>query len=239
MQILFLHAQYNHIECFVFGRKANVLGGERFAFAFAEIAHLDRRRFGRWTFAENFPRARAEYTFFVHVHPRGDALQHGFLLVINRAVATNRNVQQQITVFTDDVGQHSDHSLRTLIHQSRKETSAAIDCYHKALKAQPDWPESLNNLAWILAANPDASLRNGAEAVALAERACKLTGYKEGIFVGTLAAAYAEAGRFQDAVNSAEKAHSLALAAGQKELAQKNQELLELYRAGHAYHEAQ
>ena len=126
-----------------------------------------------------------------------------------------------------------------LIHQSRKETSAAIDCYHKALKAQPDWPESLNNLAWILAANPDASLRNGTEAVALAERACKLTGYKEGIFVGTLAAAYAEAGRFQDAVNLAEKAHSLALAAGQKEIAQKNQELLELYRAGRAYHEAQ
>ena len=126
-----------------------------------------------------------------------------------------------------------------LIHQSRKETSAAIDCYHKALKAQPDWPESLNNLAWILAANADATLRNGAEAVALAERACKLTGYKEGIFVGTLAAAYAEAGRFRDAISSAEKAHNLALAAGQKEIAQKNQELLELYRTGRAYHEAQ
>ena len=126
-----------------------------------------------------------------------------------------------------------------LIHQSRKETSAAIDCYHKALKAQPDWPESLNNLAWILAANADATLRNGAEAVALAERACKLTGYKEGIFVGTLAAAYAEAGRFQDAISSAEKAHNLALAAGQKKIAQKNQELLELYRTGRAYHEAQ
>jgi tetratricopeptide (TPR) repeat protein len=126
-----------------------------------------------------------------------------------------------------------------LIHQSRKETSAAIDCYRKALKAQPDWPESLNNLAWILAAHPDAALRNGAEAVALAERACKLTDYKEGIFVGTLAAAYAEVGRFQDAIRSAEKAHSLALAAGQKEIAQKNQELLELYRAGRAYHETQ
>ena len=126
-----------------------------------------------------------------------------------------------------------------LIHQGRKETSAAIDCYRKALKAQPDWPESLNNLAWILAANPVATLRNGAEAVALAERACKLTDYKEGLFVGTLAAAYAEAGRFQEAASSAEKARSLALAAGQKDIAQKNQELLELYRAGHAYHETE
>jgi tetratricopeptide (TPR) repeat protein len=126
-----------------------------------------------------------------------------------------------------------------LIHQGRKETRAAIDCYRKALKAQLDWPESLNNLAWILAANPDATLRNGAEAVGLAERACKLTDYKEGIFVGTLAAAYAEAGRLKEAVSSAEKARSLALAAGQKEIAQKNEELLEIYRAGRAYHESE
>ena len=92
------------------------------------------------------------------------------------------------------------------------------------MPTQPDWPESLNNLAWILAANRDATLRNGAEAVVLAERACKLTDYKEGLFVGTLADAYAEAGRFPEAVSAAEKARSLALAAGQKEIAQKNHE---------------
>ena len=88
-----------------------------------------------------------------------------------------------------------------LIHQGRKETRAAVERFRLALKAQPDWPESLNNLAWILAANPDATVRNGAEAVALAERACKLTDYKEPLLVGTLAAAYAEAGRFPEAVS--------------------------------------
>jgi tetratricopeptide (TPR) repeat protein len=126
-----------------------------------------------------------------------------------------------------------------LIYQGRKETRAAVECFRKALQAQPDWPESLNNLAWILAANPDATLRNGPEAVALAERACKLTGYKEALLVGTLAAAYAEAGRFPEAMNTAEQARTLALAAGQKEVAQRNQELLELYRAHRAYHETQ
>jgi protein O-mannosyl-transferase len=131
------------------------------------------------------------------------------------------------------------HYQLALIHQGRKETKAAIDSYHQALKAQPDWPESLNNLAWVLAANPDASLRNGAEAVTLAERACKLTNYKEPILVGTLAAAYAEAGRFSEAVSSAEKARTLALAAGQKEIVQRNTGLLELYRAGRPYHERQ
>jgi len=124
-----------------------------------------------------------------------------------------------------------------LIYQGQKATQAAIERLRLALKAQPDWPESLNNLAWILAASPDASVRNGSEAVTLAERACKLTGYKEPLLLGTLAAAYAEAGRFPEAVRFAEKARALAQAAGQKEVAQKNQELLALYRAGRAYHE--
>jgi Flp pilus assembly protein TadD len=126
-----------------------------------------------------------------------------------------------------------------LIYQGRKQTREAVERFHRALKAQPNWPETLNNLAWILAANPDATVRNGSEAVILAERACKLTDYKEPLLLGTLAAAYAEAGRFPDAVSSAEKARALALAAGQEAIAKKNLELLVLYRAGRAYHESQ
>ena len=70
--------------------------------------------------------------------------------------------------------------------------------------------EALNNLAWVLATSPKAELRNGAEAVRLAERACELTHYGEPLFIGTLAAAYAEAGRFPEAVTTAEKAEQLA-----------------------------
>jgi Tfp pilus assembly protein PilF len=126
-----------------------------------------------------------------------------------------------------------------LIYQSRKETQKAIDYYHRTLHAQPDFVEALNNLAWLLAANHDSAIRNGTEAAGLAERACKLTDYKTPVFIGTLAAAYAEAGRFAEAVTTAEKARDLALAVGQKETAERNAELLELYRAGHPYHEAE
>jgi tetratricopeptide (TPR) repeat protein len=90
----------------------------------------------------------------------------------------------------------------------------------------------LNNLAWILAAGAEAELRDGAEAVRLAERACELTHYQEPLFIGTLAAAYAEAGRFPEAVTAAEKAAQLATHAGLNDLAAKNRQLLELYRAG-------
>jgi tetratricopeptide (TPR) repeat protein len=126
-----------------------------------------------------------------------------------------------------------------LSRQSQGQAREAIDHYHAALRAQPDWPEALNNLAWLLAANPDAAIRNGPEAVSLAERACKLTEEKEPLFLGTKAAAYAEAGRFAEAIAAAEKARDLATAAGLKEVAEKNRELLELYRSGKAYHEVE
>lgn len=109
--------------------------------------------------------------------------------------------------------------------------------YRDVLGLEPDNIEALNNLAWILAANPNAQVRSGSEAVGLAERACELTQHREPVLLGTLAAAYAEAGRFDDAAATAEKACTLATAAGQKEVADKNRELLELYRARKPYRE--
>ncbi len=116
-------------------------------------------------------------------------------------------------------------------------TREAVAQYREALRLNPSLAGALNNLAWVLAASPDDELRNGAEAVRLAERACELTHYGESLFVGTLAAAYAEAGRFPEAVITAEKAEQLATTAGLTAVAAKNRQLLELYRAGKPYHE--
>ena len=113
----------------------------------------------------------------------------------------------------------------------------AVAQYREALRLNPNLAGALNNLAWVLAASSDAELRNGAEAVRLAERACELTHYGEPLFIGTLAAAYAEAGRFPEAVTTAEKAEQLATTAGLTAVAAKNRQLLELYRAGKPYHE--
>ena len=115
---------------------------------------------------------------------------------------------------------------------------SAIEVYRAALALQPQSPDLLNNLAWLLATCPEAEVRDGAGAVRLAERACELSGGKRTVMVGTLAAAYAEAGRFADAAATAQKACALAVASGDKALAARNEELLVLYRAGRAYHEA-
>jgi protein O-mannosyl-transferase len=107
----------------------------------------------------------------------------------------------------------------------------AIEHYRRGLRQFEDSAEALNNLAWILATNPDSEVRNGADAVKFAEKACKLTEYKRPLFIGTLAAAYAEANRFPEAIETAEKARLLAEAASENDTAARNAKLIELYRA--------
>ncbi|HOX56997.1 MAG TPA: fused MFS/spermidine synthase [Candidatus Paceibacterota bacterium] len=116
--------------------------------------------------------------------------------------------------------------------------AGAIARYKRALELDPQTAEILNNLAWLLATCPDGALRNGAEAVRLAERACQLTEYQRTIMVGTLAAAYAEAGRFPEAVATAQKACELASIFKEDALLARNQELLERYRTGQPYRDS-
>lgn len=113
----------------------------------------------------------------------------------------------------------------------------AMDQYHEALSLNPDLPDALNNLAWILATNPDDGLRNSTQAVDLAERACALTHYGNPPFVGTLAAAYAEAGRFPEAVSAAKKAEQLAINAHLADIAKAERQLIELFQGGKPYRE--
>jgi protein O-mannosyl-transferase len=78
----------------------------------------------------------------------------------------------------------------------------------------PESPALFNDLAWIFATDPDSTVRNGAEAVRLSERACVLTNRGRANFLVTLAAAYAEVGRFSDARSAGQRALSLAQSTG-------------------------
>ena len=126
--------------------------------------------------------------------------------------------------------------LAGLLYQTGNYRQAA-DHFRKVLSLNPDLAEPLNNLAWMLATCPDDTLRDGTEAVRLAERACHLTEFKQTTFISTLAAAYAEAGRYSEAVSTAEMAVRLQTANGETRLAEINNQLLPLYRAGLPYHE--
>ena len=90
------------------------------------------------------------------------------------------------------------------IAQSQREgILKALAERRESLRSRPDDVALLNETAWMLATNPNASIRNGAEAVELAQRAVQLSDGREPAILGTLAAAYAEAGRFSEAVQTA------------------------------------
>ncbi|MCI0630137.1 MAG: tetratricopeptide repeat protein [Phycisphaerales bacterium] len=95
----------------------------------------------------------------------------------------------------------------------------AMEAYERALVLQPDAIDALNNLAWLLATYPEAAARDGRRAVKLAQRACDLTGNTHAGNLDTLAAAYAEAGNFAKAIETARQAHKLAIDGNQPELA--------------------
>jgi len=116
-------------------------------------------------------------------------------------------------------------------------TREAVAEYREVLRCRPDFVEALNRLAWILAVSPEPEIRNGTEAVLSAKKACHLTDYKQPMIVLSLAAAYAEAGQFSEAISAAETARNVALAAGKTEAAEKIQQLLQVFRSGQPYHE--
>ncbi|MGP8198118.1 MAG: tetratricopeptide repeat protein [Limisphaerales bacterium] len=113
----------------------------------------------------------------------------------------------------------------------------AISQYQRALQIDPTHPGGLNNLAWLMAASPQASLRNGSKAVELARKASAATGGNDPFVLHTLAAALAEAGRFSEAVETAQRALQLAGAQSNSELAAQLQLETKLYRAGSSYHD--
>jgi tetratricopeptide (TPR) repeat protein len=126
------------------------------------------------------------------------------------------------------------YNLGTLLEQAGN-VPETIRCYERALQLKPDFVEAQNSLARLLAT---ISLSDGgapSRAVALAQRACKLSGNRTAGYLDTLAIAYAATGRFDDAVATAQKAVDLARADGKTPAADEIQARLELYRSGRPY----
>jgi len=112
----------------------------------------------------------------------------------------------------------------------------ALAAYREILRRGPNDLDALNNVAWIRATCADAQLRDGAEAVRLAERAREKSPEPRAVLYSTLAAAYAEAGRFPEAVQAGERAVALARGAHEPQEAGRYEDQLRSYRAGKPFH---
>jgi tetratricopeptide (TPR) repeat protein len=103
--------------------------------------------------------------------------------------------------------------------------------WRQVLKEEPDNLRVLNDAAWLLATWPDVSIRNGKEAVKLGEYAVQITSAKESSILGTLAAAYAETGDFDKAIEAEKLATDLAKQQGKTEIAAALQRRMALFQA--------
>jgi tetratricopeptide (TPR) repeat protein len=145
-----------------------------------------------------------------------------------------KHLQEAVALDPGDVATRGE--LAALL-ASMGQAEPAIAHYREGLRRAPDAAPILNNLAWMLATHPNPQLRDGPEAVRLAERAVELSKGNEALFVGTLAAAYAEAGQFENAIKTAQEAIQVAEQNSQKEVASKNRDLLATYRQQRAWRE--
>jgi protein O-mannosyl-transferase len=111
------------------------------------------------------------------------------------------------------------------------QVTEAITQWQAALAIQPDNGNAASNLAWVFATCPDDSIRNGESAVELAEKALHISGGKIPMIFRVLAAAYAENGRFSDAIETAQRGADLANRQGNPALATELESNIALYRS--------
>jgi protein O-mannosyl-transferase len=238
-------ASYAHNELgFILANRQNYAGATAQFLAAVQSdpdnadAHLNLGQ----AYAMNGKFAEAELHFLAAIRLKpGDPLAHKHLADALNRQGRNREAVVQLHVALDlsakpDIVTETRLDLAGLLFHTGN-SRQAVDQLRKVLLVNPDSPDALNNLALILSTSSDGTVRDGAEAVRLAERACRLTSFKRTEMISTLAAAYAEAGRYSEAVTTAELAMRMQMTNGETRPAEINSQLLQLYRAGMPYHE--
>ena len=186
-----------------------------------------------WQADEKWSQAVADFDRAIEISPnvgtyfmsRGYAKQrHGDL------AGAIRDYDEAVRLDPTDI---QSYRLRASAWIARGQYEQAIDDYNRAVRIAPQSPAITNDRAWLLATCPDPVYRNGFQAIQDATSACELSGWKAFNRLGTLAAAYAESGKFDDAIKWQQKCLELAPAPYK----QAQQSRLQLYQAHKPYRE--
>ncbi|MGO9609227.1 MAG: tetratricopeptide repeat protein [Verrucomicrobiia bacterium] len=159
----------------------------------------------------------------------GNALLH-----VGRVQEAIGHYEQAVEFSPDDAEAHNKlGTALALVGRVRE----AIPEYEQALRLRPDNREAPNNLAWLLATAPPEQGGDPGRAVAVAQRACEMTGRRMAVPLDTLAVAYAADSQFEEAIHTAEESMARARAAGQTLLVAEVQAQINLFRDGQPYRE--
>jgi tetratricopeptide (TPR) repeat protein len=160
-----------------------------------------------------------------------------------QALAARGNVDEALAHYEKAVELRPDYATAHInLGAARYAQGKIQDCarqWRLAAGLQPDNAQLLYRLAWLLATTADESIRNGPEAVELANRAVQLSGDRDPAMLDTLAAAYAETGRFAQALQVATGGLALADARHDDALAAAIRGRIDLYRAGSPYRQSE
>jgi tetratricopeptide (TPR) repeat protein len=122
---------------------------------------------------------------------------------------------------------------RGMVSFQQGDYNSGIQDLKSAIQIDTNCAVAYNNFAWLLSVTSDENLRNGNKALEYAKRACELDGYRDFRYLGTLAAAYAETGNFEEAVKWQKKSMELGLS---KNDIKEAQDHLDLYKQNKPYH---
>jgi protein O-mannosyl-transferase len=181
---------------------------------------------------ERLDEAIAHYRQAIEINPAYADAQNNLGSALLRAGKPDEAIPPFEAALQSDPGNAKAHNNLAAALVQKGRIADAVAHYEKVLQIDPDHVKACNSLAWLLATSPEAAVRNGVRAVQLAERADQLTGGKNPLMLRTLAAARAESGRFDDAIQAAQRALDLAAAQGNEELVRALRDQIEHYKAG-------
>jgi tetratricopeptide (TPR) repeat protein len=186
----------------------------------------------------DFDGAIARYTACLTAMPDQEEARYNLASALLRKGRTGEAIiqfQKVLQVHPESADAHANLGSAWLAKGRVRDAMAE---YTKALQISPENLAALSNLAWLLATSADSSVRNGSEAVRLAERADSASSRSEThpTVLRILAAAYAEAGQFAEAKETAQHALEAANIQGNTTLADELQGELALYDLGLPYH---
>lgn len=157
------------------------------------------------------------------------------LLDLGRIDEAEQHLSEAVRIEPSDPKAHS--SLATALLR-KSDIARAAAHFRRALALDPDLVLALTELASIRATSADPALRNGAQAVELATRACDLTRHRDPSIQLVLSEAYAEASRFGDAIFLAERVLQIASGQNEQRLVDSAQKHLGFYRRGAAWRQS-
>jgi tetratricopeptide (TPR) repeat protein len=224
------------------GRKAYLRGDydlaiahfDAFLKAYPDLSVVHIQRGDAYAAKTQLTRAVADYTEAIRLNPEQEMAYR------NRGscYAAQGEDGKALADFTEAIRLDPKSDLayagRAAVHIRKRDYRKAVADFREAVRLDPDERRPHNGLAWVLATCPEAGVRDGKGAVEHAKRACELSRWKEGTFLDTLAAAYAESGDYKEAVKWQRRALEVGFLrrAGETEQAR---ERLKLYEAGKPY----